>query len=222
MQITNHNYSEKELNYFDQSRHDVFQELPPTINSLLDVGCSNGAFADLVRRKLGIPADGIEPFPEAAELAINNVRRLYKGTFDEVYGKLEDKYDCITFNDVLEHIDDVWNVLIKTKSLLTSNGFIVASIPNIQCYSIIREIIINQDFRYKKSGILDKTHLRFFTRKSIIRLFENNGYNIIKIKGIADISRGSRLLRFLLFFLGSRLSGFKYQAYIVTAQRNDR
>ena len=93
-------------------------------------------------------------------------------------------YDLIIFNDVLEHLYDPWAILKKSAEKLAKGGKVVASIPNIRHLYTMFDIVIKKDFKYTDAGILDKTHLRFFTKKSIIRMFDECGYKIIKIQGI--------------------------------------
>jgi ubiquinone/menaquinone biosynthesis C-methylase UbiE len=111
-------------------------------------------------------------------------------------------FDCIIFNDVLEHMTDPWAALEFSKSLLKcqSDIYIIGSIPNFRFWGNIKEIILQKDFNYKSSGILDKLHFRFFTFKSIKRMFEECGYEIEIVKGInEEVNWKFKLLNFLLF-----------------------
>ena len=81
-------------------------------------------------------------------------------------------FDLILILDTLEHLLTPWNFLKKIKSKLSDNGSIVISIPNIRHYSIIINLFIKGEWEYEESGILDNTHLRFFTKKSLFKIFE--------------------------------------------------
>lgn len=85
--------------------------------------------------------------------------------------------DCWIFGDVLEHLKDPWEVLRKIRSVLPPYGCIVACIPNAQNWSIITKLAIG-DFRYEDHGLLDRTHIRWFTRQTIIELFRDTGFTI--------------------------------------------
>lgn len=115
--------------------------------------------------------------------------KVLVGNVVDVIGDITDNYfDCIIFNDVLEHLADPYNVLSEMKKKLSMGGAIVASIPNVRYFHNLRKLIFNKQWRYKDQGILDKTHLRFFTKKSIIDMFESLGFTIETIEGINPIT----------------------------------
>src|SRR5690606_13081315 len=88
------------------------------------------------------------------------------------------------FNDVLEHLIDPEEVLKVIKPKLAANGVIISSIPNVRFYRSFRKVVIQKDWEYEDYGIMDRTHLRFFTKKSIRRMYEKLGYEIVKHEGI--------------------------------------
>ncbi len=184
----------------------------------MDIGCSSGGFGALVKRKLGIEVWGIEPFEAAVIKASERLDHVIHGVFPDGVDLESEKFTCITFNDVLEHMADPWTALKVAKNHLTSDGVVVASLPNIQCYSVIRDLIIEQDFKYEESGILDKTHLRFFTKKSICRLLEESGYDVLRIVGFGSIRTYSRLLKIASFFSKKRTENFSYTAFALVAK----
>jgi 2-polyprenyl-3-methyl-5-hydroxy-6-metoxy-1,4-benzoquinol methylase len=83
-----------------------------------------------------------------------------------------ESFDCIVFNDVLEHVVDPWSMLDRAKERLAPGGRIVASIPNVRHYIVVRNLALRGRWDYADWGVLDRTHLRFFTRASIEELFE--------------------------------------------------
>ncbi|HDQ26159.1 MAG TPA: class I SAM-dependent methyltransferase, partial [bacterium] len=128
--------------------------------------------------------------------------------------------DCIVLNDVLEHMADPYSFLKHLRKKLSAAGVITASIPNVHHISVMKEYIFNRDWRYTESGTLDKTHLRFFSKKSIIRMFEEAGYGIRKIKGInASTSLKAKLFPVISFGF---FSGTQYLQYGVAAELNKK
>ena len=101
-------------------------------------------------------------------------------------------FDAVVFNDVLEHLERPDLALAATINLLDVHGIILCSLPNVRYLPVLLEIVFRRDFRYKQSGILDFTHLRFFTFRSAQRLVENSGFQIISTNGINGIA-GSRV-----------------------------
>jgi 2-polyprenyl-3-methyl-5-hydroxy-6-metoxy-1,4-benzoquinol methylase len=164
----------------------MFQYIPQNSQKVLEVGCSNGLFLDYVKQHTNCEVWGIEMNVTAAEKAAKVAHKVLSGDFNVVYTELPAHYfDCIVFNDVIEHFIDPWQALINAKSLLTEKGVIVSSIPNFRYIGNMTEIIKSADFRYREEGgILDKTHVRFFTAKSMKRLFEECGYQVIIQEGL--------------------------------------
>ena len=89
-------------------------------------------------------------------------------------------FDYVIFADVLEHLINPEAVLKKIRDYLKPSGYVLASIPNIMHYSVILELL-KGNFTYQDSGILDKTHMRFFTLKEIEKMFNRCGYRIVSI-----------------------------------------
>ena len=130
---------------------------------------------------------GVEPGKVAAREAEKHLDHVINGLFVRDMPELANqKFDAIFFNDVLEHLVDPDEALNYCKQLLNPNGCIIASIPNIRWYPVILSLIWYKDFKYEQAGVMDKTHLRFFTLKSMRRLFEDNGYSVTQTEGIND------------------------------------
>lgn len=128
---------------------------------------------------------------------------------------LHQQFDCVVFNDVLEHLVDPWEALGASINLLSPSGCIVSSIPNVRYYKVLKQLLFKKDWRYVEAGILDRTHLRFFTEKSILRLFHTCGYRVDVIKGInKSTTPVVSILNILLFNL---LSGCLFHQYAVRA-----
>ena len=134
----------------------------------------------------------------------------------------KESFNIIICGDVLEHLIDPYTVLNKLKEYLTDDGVIIASIPNIREFKTMKKIFFQGDFKYEESGILDKTHLRFFTKKNIIELFKNQGFNIIDIissnKGMA--MRYLKRLRIFKLFLQIFFEEFVTVRYFIIAEKN--
>ncbi len=178
----------KEKTYYNGSRLEILPFVPENIKTILDIGCGLGNFLKLVKEKTGAETWGVEIANEIAVKAKTNVDRIIVGNVEDVLNKITDNYfDCITFNDSLEHLVNPMDILKKVSTKLSFNGCIVASIPNVRYIYNIYELLCKKDWKYKDAGILDKTHLRFFTKKSMNYLFENSGYILEKQIGINKI-----------------------------------
>ncbi|HEV2760981.1 MAG TPA: methyltransferase domain-containing protein [Acidimicrobiales bacterium] len=163
--------------------HTLMVELVGGTKRVLDVGCATGYLAQALGER-GCTVSGVESDVEAAEQARPHLERLVVGdveTMDlaEVFG--EDRFDVIVFGDVLEHLRNPLPALRKAKALLTERGSVVASIPNI-AHGSVRLALLAGRFDYQELGLLDSTHVRFFTRSSIEDLFREAGMVPIDVR----------------------------------------
>lgn len=128
------------------------------------------------------------------------------------------KFDLIIFGDVLEHLRDPLGALRYCKKLLNKSGKIAASIPNLMNISVMR-LLLNGDFPYQESGLLDKTHIHMFTYNEIIKMFNEAGFSIEKISMTGSLSEKDEQFADELLKLG-KAEKFMYQAfqYQVVAQ----
>ena len=162
------------------SRGDVAPFLPREARRVLDVGCGSGGFAaHLTDRE----AYGLEPNEGAANLAAPHYKEVYRGVFPDAVPS-GTTFDCIVFNDVLEHLIDPWAALRAAKSMLTESGCVVASIPNMRYMRVLRRLVVNADWTYTSYGVLDRTHLRWFTYKTMRTLFEDSGFQVVTLEPI--------------------------------------
>jgi glycosyltransferase involved in cell wall biosynthesis/2-polyprenyl-3-methyl-5-hydroxy-6-metoxy-1,4-benzoquinol methylase len=150
----------------------------PHGSTVLDVGCAVGVLGQYLTEQQGCSVDGIEGNAEAAKIAQPFYRRITVTDLEsaDLRYLLEGvHYDRIVCADVLEHLRDPGQVLQRLKDHLTPDGKILISIPNIGHIGVFLELL-SGDFRYREEGLLDQTHLRFFTRKSFLRLLADHGF----------------------------------------------
>jgi 2-polyprenyl-3-methyl-5-hydroxy-6-metoxy-1,4-benzoquinol methylase len=164
--------------YFSCTRPELVPLIPPHATRILEVGCGEGGFARTLRAarpgsKLEIV--GLEASESAGEIASNVLDRLVVGNAEQVELDYENYFDCVVFADVLEHLVDPWKMLRRARTFLRGNGTIVASIPNVQHWSVLVDLIRGR-WEYAQYGIMDSTHLRFFTKRSIRDLFVSTGF----------------------------------------------
>jgi 2-polyprenyl-3-methyl-5-hydroxy-6-metoxy-1,4-benzoquinol methylase len=170
-------------------RVDVYAELPARFDSILDVGCSRGGFCEYVKgRHPATTVWGIEPDEGAAMEARPRADRVVIGRFPDDLPADAPKFDVIVFADVLEHLTDPQSALEAASARLAPQGVVVASIPNIRHWRVIKKIAIDGDFTYTDTGILDRTHLRFFTKSTMRALFEDSGFSVARCTP-TDLSR---------------------------------
>jgi 2-polyprenyl-3-methyl-5-hydroxy-6-metoxy-1,4-benzoquinol methylase len=174
------------MGYYSNDRLEMLTYIPLESSRILEIGCGQGNFSALLKKRNNVEVWGVELSEDAAKKASSVLDKVIQGDLLGKRSLLPIKYfDCIVFNDVLEHFIDPWKVLTELKENLNEKGIIVASIPNVRYIGNLFELLIKKDWEYKiQGGILDITHYRFYTKKSIIRLFEESGYTVTALKGI--------------------------------------
>jgi 2-polyprenyl-3-methyl-5-hydroxy-6-metoxy-1,4-benzoquinol methylase len=183
--------------YFQQDRIEMLGYIPEKASRILDVGCGEGSFGAIMRGTHNAEVWGIEIDEQVAEAAKAKLDRVFIGDVAQAMKDLPESYfDCIVFNDILEHLPDPYQLLEQTKSKLTSSGVIVCSVPNVRYYIVLYRFLIQKNWRYSDSGVMDKTHLRFFTFISLKAALQQVGYEILTIEGINPTSYwGAHLLK---------------------------
>jgi len=165
----------------------MLQFLPSTYSTVLEVGCAEGTFS---RHLNASERWGVESDAESARIAGNALNRVLRGSYDVVAADIPDEYfDIVICNDVIEHMRDHDWFFKSIYRKIRKQGFLIGSIPNVRHIRNLFELLILKDWRYREIGILDRTHLRFFTEKSLIRSLTESEFIIEQFNGI-NKSRG--------------------------------
>ena len=167
----------KASKYFVEFREEILPLLPERSDKVLDLGCGSGETSGHLKEEGRIQwVCGVEGSPEAAEMAQKRLDRLLIGDIEKIdFPFEEESFDLILTLDILEHLVDPWSTLKKLNRLLKPGGSIVVSIPNVRHYSVVIPLIFLGDWRYTQEGLLDSTHIRFFTGKTARRMFTQEG-----------------------------------------------
>ena len=158
--------------------------LLPEKTRVLDVGCGTGSMSKLLVDLRSVQLVGIEPDLERVEKARSRGLEVRHGIMDESALKDLGQFDVVVFADVLEHLPDPWSALNLARRALSANGMVIASVPNIAHWSVRWELLWGR-FDYQSCGIMDATHLRWFTERSLRNLFESAGYRVDRIQQTA-------------------------------------
>lgn len=168
----------------DIYNQDLYNLIPDNLSSIIEIGSGSGALAKAIKlRSPNTHYIGVEIIEEYAILSKRYCDAVLIGNIekpDHELTSLIQNASAIVFSDVLEHLYNPWQTLQSLSTLIPKDCSIFASIPNIQHWSIIFGLI-SGNFKYTDSGLLDKTHLRFFTKSTIISLFNSNGFEVKSI-----------------------------------------
>jgi 2-polyprenyl-3-methyl-5-hydroxy-6-metoxy-1,4-benzoquinol methylase len=170
-------------NYYTHARTDLLPFLEPIAGkTVLDVGCGAGELGKRLK-ELGCGAVyGVEYAEEPAQKASQHYDKVFMTPIEQVdLTPFTGFFDYVICADVIEHLADPWDVLSKLRATLKDTGAVVASIPNVRHRFVIADLL-KGSFDYRGAGILDKTHLRFFTFDSIVHLFKECGLIIDQIE----------------------------------------
>jgi 2-polyprenyl-3-methyl-5-hydroxy-6-metoxy-1,4-benzoquinol methylase len=152
-------------------------------STVLDVGAGNGLFADVIN-ELGIKINlhGIEPNQVGAEKASAKYKSFYQGYLSDYISShgLKNKYDVIILADVIEHVPNSINLLQEAKRILNDNGVIYLSVPNV-AFASLRASLLAGSWDYQDWGLLERTHLRFFTKKTLVSVAKSIEMEITNI-----------------------------------------
>lgn len=147
--------------------------------TVLDVGCWSGSTGRFLQLHRQATVDGVEPDPGMAATAAQRYREVFATSVEQVLPKLSRdrsaSYDAVMFLDVLEHLRDPDSVLRVVRGLVRQGGVALISLPNVAHWRV-RLSLLRGRWRYRDNGILDRTHLRFFTEETARQLIEDAGW----------------------------------------------
>jgi SAM-dependent methyltransferase len=167
----------------DYFNADLLALVPVDATRVVEVGCGSGAMAREYRKRnpacqyVGIEIDPV--YADASrfycdEVLVGSIESLS----DEVFKTLFPS-SCWIFGDVLEHLYDPWAVLRRIRASIAPKACIVACLPNAQHWSVQARLNCGE-FVYEDLGLMDRTHIRWFTRKTALRLFESTGFRVVE------------------------------------------
>jgi 2-polyprenyl-3-methyl-5-hydroxy-6-metoxy-1,4-benzoquinol methylase len=177
--MSNEFTKKSEPSYYNMVKGEFLPLIPIGPNVILDLGCGTGQLG----RKLNETNKthevvGVEICAQAAEEASKYYNKVYQGNVESLSLPYTEYFDFVICGDILEHLIDPWTMLIKINNMLKSGGTLICSIPNIRYFKIISELLLNGTWAYTEAGILDSTHLRFFTKKTFFKMLGDANYSV--------------------------------------------
>lgn len=171
----------KQTPLHDVSNPDLLALIPRDARRIVEIGCSSGALArdykSINPHCFYIGCDIDAGYIEAAGRYCDSVEVVDIDVASGEFFQACSRADVWVFGDALEHLKDPWSVLARVHASMEDGGVVVACIPNAQHWSVLIRLAVGE-FRYEDSGLLDRTHLRWFTRKTIADLFLGSGFRI--------------------------------------------
>ncbi|MBE9609551.1 class I SAM-dependent methyltransferase [Chitinilyticum piscinae] len=186
------------MDYYGFVRQEIIPLLPEHAPRALEVGCGNGAtLAWLKASGLCREAVGVEYSQSASQIAREHLDLVIEGNAEHIdFGSLG-QFDLILCLDVLEHLQDPWLMLRRLRERLSERGVLIVSLPNVRHHSVLLPLLLGGRWHYTDAGILDRTHLRFFTRDTARDLLETSGFAIADSCSVGQNWSPSRWWRWL-------------------------
>jgi GT2 family glycosyltransferase/phospholipid N-methyltransferase len=197
---------------------EIVRLVPSSAKSILDAGCKRGVLGKALKEAVpGRTVWGIERNRDMAKDAERHLDRVIADGIESAVPlfDVDEFFDCIVCDEVLERLRDPWAVVRKLLDHLATDGTLVSSISNIQYYKVIKDIILDR-WRYRAEGVLDWEHLRFFSMATIKNLFGQSGYDIVSIH---KNKKAGSILRVINMMLGGRMDKFLTQRYLIVCKR---
>jgi 2-polyprenyl-3-methyl-5-hydroxy-6-metoxy-1,4-benzoquinol methylase len=168
--------------YFSAERPELLAFLRPhgPFGTALDIGCAAGMLgAGLLREGIVGVCDGVELNFEAARHAESRLRRVWMGSLESAAAEIPwQHYDLLILADVLEHLADPWSALRLLHARSAPGCRLLLSVPNVRHYKVSLPLLFRGEFRYEDDGIMDRTHLHFFTRASLVETVRACGWTV--------------------------------------------
>jgi len=179
--------------YPDAANPDLLDRIPVNARVVLDVGCGMGALGALYKRiNPRAKVLGIESSPDAARVAASRLDQVAVVDVEQtpLPFALPSGVDCLIYGDVLEHMRDPWRVMRVQMEMLSPEGVMLACVPNVEHWSMVVRLL-REGWEYEKTGLLDRHHLRWFSRKTMEQALDELGLAPIDAVGrVFDAERG--------------------------------
>lgn len=216
------------MNYFNQRPNygllALIEKAKEEEFNVLEIGCDCGVNLLHLKNEFSkVNLYGVE-INQSAALVAAYVAQVQVANIEEKMLDFDGiKFDYIIFGDVLEHLRNPEEVLVYCKSLLKDEGRILACIPNLMHYTVMAGLL-NGNFQYSDTGLLDKSHIHFFTYNEIMKMFGRAGYEIKDLSytgGIHTATEQDKELVNKLLTFSDNTKEFMYYAfqYIVSAKK---
>lgn len=162
--------------YFEFARPELLERVPLSAGRVLELGCGVGNLGRALKDRQTCCVFGVELNPAAAEQARQHLDQVFLGDIEQLELPIQPgSLDSVVCGDVLEHLADPLAVLSRLRSLLRPQGQLLISIPNVRHHSVLGGLL-DGNWTYEPAGLLDETHLHFFTRFDVAQLLERAGF----------------------------------------------
>jgi 2-polyprenyl-3-methyl-5-hydroxy-6-metoxy-1,4-benzoquinol methylase len=215
--MAEYNKAQRANFYGETPRRDLLKFASPHARSWLDIGCGTGTTTRAILDAGMREVHGVEVNPAAVAVARSRLPTVFEVDLDTDHSwHPPQRYDVVSFFDMLEHLQDPWSLLRRAQGWLNPGGSVIASLPNLRFWPVLQDLVFAKRFSYVDHGVTDRTHLRFFTRSGMEDLFGESGYRVLRIEGI-NASKPWGKARIAFALLPRLLDDARYLQFVVVA-----
>jgi 2-polyprenyl-3-methyl-5-hydroxy-6-metoxy-1,4-benzoquinol methylase len=208
--MKNKAFLDPSADYYNTDKGFLIHLIPDGPNVVLDLGCASGFLGKtLLKSNKAVEVTGVEIFEPAAAVAREHYKMVHVGDVEAMNLSYDKCFDLVICGDVLEHLNDPGKVLRQIHGWLKDDGRVVCCLPNVRYWKVWRSLIFNGDWKYASEGIMDQTHLRFFTTKSFKRLLTESSFVVERQDMRIAVGRKQRLFNHLTLGLFKEFLGFQ-------------
>jgi 2-polyprenyl-3-methyl-5-hydroxy-6-metoxy-1,4-benzoquinol methylase len=208
--VINQSHPGLDNSYYGRERPSLYTRVDEGPTIILDLGCGMGTLGRKLRElKKAKELVGAEIFETAGQEAAKFYEKVYIGDIESMQLPYLDYFDYVICGDILEHTKDPYRLVSQIRTWLKPGGKLICSLPNVRNYRVWSKLIFRGQWEYEDSGILDATHLRFFTRKSGCKMVRDAG---LQIENCTMLTYGTKklLLNALTFRLCEELLALQF------------
>jgi O-antigen biosynthesis protein len=214
--MVNEGFKDPDSWYYNIKKERIASLIPAGRNVVLDIGCGSGKLGEhLLRQGKAVEVVGVEMFSPAARKAAKVYSRIIEGDIEKIEIMQPQHFDYVICGDILEHLVDPWALMKRIRGWLKAGGSVIVSIPNVRYFRVIWDLAVRGNWEYTDAGILERTHLRFFTRKTLAKMIMQGGLDLIRCEMvICGKKQGFNFLTLGLFqdWLGGQILAVAYKS----------
>ena len=177
--MINPSFPDADSDYYVQEKRFLYDLIPDGPNVVMDLGCGSGRVGKgLLDSNKAAKVVGVEIFPPAAKEAVKSYETVHVGDLEEFQLNYKEYFDIVVCGDILEHLKEPWKIVLQIHHWLKANGRLICCVPNIRYWRVLKDLALFGKWEYAMEGILDQTHLRFFTRRSFRKMLTDASFAI--------------------------------------------